>query len=273
MTTATMAIAAAAVAAAVVAGARPGAARLRRILDSRSRTQGGAGVGGWPATSGATVAPRALDGGARPTPGPGRGVLASAPARVVAVVTVGIAAMWLVGGSAAPAIGGGVALAAWVWSGRRDAAAVVRAREDAVAALPLTAELLSAAVAAGSAPVVAAEAVGAAVGGRLGAGLEAAAAAARIGLEPSAAWASLAADPVLRPLARALAGADTHGVSPVAMLQRVAEDARDTARWDAQARARALGARAAAPLGLCFLPAFVLVGIVPVVAGAGPLLP
>jgi hypothetical protein len=57
------------------------------------------------------------------------------------------------------------------------------------------------------------------------------------------------------------------------MLQRVAEDARDAARWDAQARARALGARAAAPLGLCFLPAFVLVGIVPVVAGVGPLLP
>jgi hypothetical protein len=103
--------------------------------------------------------------------------------------------------------------------------------------------------------------------------LATAAATARVGFEPSAAWASLAAEPVLRPLARALAGAGAHGVSPVAMLQRVAEDARDAARWDAQARARALGARAAAPLGLCFLPAFVLVGIVPVVAGAGPLLP
>ncbi|MGH8825880.1 MAG: type II secretion system F family protein, partial [Jiangellaceae bacterium] len=103
--------------------------------------------------------------------------------------------------------------------------------------------------------------------------LVAAAAAARVGADPSSAWVNLADDPALGTLARALAGAGTHGASPVAMLERVAADARDAARWEAQARARALGARAAAPLGLCFLPAFVLVGIVPVVAGAGPLLP
>ena len=273
--TTTMAIAAAAVAAAVAVGSQPGSARLRRILTSRSTTQGGrAGVAGRrPTSSGGPIARRALNGEARQSAGPGHGVLASVPARVTAVVLVGIAAMWVVGGIAAPAVGGGVAVAAWFWLGRLDAATVVRAREDAVAALPLTAELLSAAIAAGSAPLVAVEAVGAAVGGRLGAGLVAAAAAARVGLEPSAAWANLAADPVLRPLARALAGADRHGVSPVAMLRRVAEDARDAARWDAEARARALGARAAAPLGLCFLPAFVLVGIVPVVAAAGPLFP
>jgi hypothetical protein len=53
------------------------------------------------------------------------------------------------------------------------------------------------------------------------------------------------------------------------VLERVAEDARDTARRAAEARARSLGARAAAPLGLCFLPAFVLVGVVPIVVTAG----
>jgi hypothetical protein len=58
------------------------------------------------------------------------------------------------------------------------------------------------------------------------------------------------------------------------MLQRIALDARESARWAAEARARSVGARAAAPLGLCFLPAFVLVGIVPLVAALGmPLLP
>ncbi|MPZ96075.1 MAG: type II secretion system protein, partial [Propionibacteriales bacterium] len=31
---------------------------------------------------------------------------------------------------------------------------------------------------------------------------------------------------------------------------------------------RSVGVRAAAPLGLCFLPAFVLIGIVPAIAGA-----
>jgi Flp pilus assembly protein TadB len=269
-TTTTLAAALAAVAAAVGVGPRPGPARLRRIVSSQSTTRVGAAVADRPGSVGGPGAHRAVSG---TRPEPGRGPLGSAPARVVAVAMVGFAAAWLVGGIAAPVAGIGVGAAAWVWLGRLESASVVRAREDAVAALPLTAELLAAAVAAGSPPVVAAEAVGRAVGGRLGSALATAAATARVGFEPSAAWASLAAEPVLRPLARALAGAGAHGVSPVAMLQRVAEDARDAARWDAQARARALGARAAAPLGLCFLPAFVLVGIVPVVAGAGPLLP
>jgi hypothetical protein len=34
-----------------------------------------------------------------------------------------------------------------------------------------------------------------------------------------------------------------------------------------QKRARTVGVRAAGPLGLCFLPAFMLVGIVPTVVG------
>jgi Flp pilus assembly protein TadB len=269
-TTTTIAVALAALAAAVGIGPRPGSVRLRRILSSRSRTRVGAAVAERPGSVGDPAAQQAVGG---QISGPGRGALGSAPARVVAASMVGFAAALLVGGIAAPAGGFGVGAAAWVWLGRLESASVVRAREDTVAALPLTAELLAAAVMAGSAPVVAAEAVGTAVGGRLGAALVTAAATARVGFEPSAAWASLAAEPVLRPLARAMAGAGTYGVSPVAMLQRAAEDARDAARWDAEARARALGARAAAPLGLCFLPAFVLVGIVPVVAGAGPLIP
>jgi hypothetical protein len=35
----------------------------------------------------------------------------------------------------------------------------------------------------------------------------------------------------------------------------------------AEARARSVEVRAAAPLGACFLPAFVLLGVVPMVAG------
>jgi hypothetical protein len=51
-------------------------------------------------------------------------------------------------------------------------------------------------------------------------------------------------------------------------LERVARDARDGSRWEGEAKARAVGARAAAPLGLCFLPAFVLVAIVPIVVAS-----
>lgn len=47
----------------------------------------------------------------------------------------------------------------------------------------------------------------------------------------------------------------------------VAADERERSHWAAEAAARQAGVRAVAPLAACFLPAFVLVGVVPVVAG------
>ncbi len=138
--------------------------------------------------------------------------------------------------------------------------------------LPLAADLMTAALSAGCPPAAAAESVGAAIGGPLGRALIDAAAAASVGVEPDRAWSGLAAEPAVRPLARALTAAMTRGTSPSPVLERVAADARDAARWAGEARARSLGARAAAPLGLCFLPAFVLVGVVPIIATSGPLL-
>jgi Flp pilus assembly protein TadB len=199
--------------------------------------------------------------------------LASARAKAVTAVLVGLVACWFVGGLAGPAVGAGLGSLAWLTLRRLESAADVRAREARTQTIPLAAQLLATAVAAGSPPVEATEVVADALGGPLGATLRAAAASARIGADPASDELTLAADPALRPLARALAGAMTRGVSPVNVLDRVAHDARATARWAAEARARSLGARAAAPLGLCFLPAFVLVGIVPVVATAGPFLP
>ena len=50
-------------------------------------------------------------------------------------------------------------------------------------------------------------------------------------------------------------------------MERLAADLARRARADVEDRARAVGVKAALPLGLCLLPAFVLVGIVPLVAG------
>jgi pilus assembly protein TadC len=95
-----------------------------------------------------------------------------------------------------------------------------------------------------------------------------------LGSAPSEAWAVLgtgrdAAGAAARALARA-----AEGGAPVAVaVQRVAADARR--RQDAEGRRRAAraGVLAVLPLGGCFLPAFVLLGIVPAVVGlAGPLL-
>jgi len=51
-------------------------------------------------------------------------------------------------------------------------------------------------------------------------------------------------------------------------LSRLAEDRRRERRTQTQVRARNVGVKAAGPLAACFLPAFMLVGVVPTVAGS-----
>lgn len=60
---------------------------------------------------------------------------------------------------------------------------------------------------------------------------------------------------------------DVDGAALAPSLSRLARDQRRVARSAAAARARAAGIRALAPLGLCFLPAFILLGVVPAIAG------
>ena len=50
-------------------------------------------------------------------------------------------------------------------------------------------------------------------------------------------------------------------------VERLADELERAARAEVEDRARAVGVRAALPLGLCLLPAFLLLGIVPLVAG------
>ena len=89
----------------------------------------------------------------------------------------------------------------------------------------------------------------------------------RLGVDPAQVWADLAADPALGPLGRALARAHRTGAPVVPAVERLADELTRSARAEVEDRARAVGVKAAVPLGLCLLPAFVLIGIVPVVAG------
>jgi pilus assembly protein TadC len=89
----------------------------------------------------------------------------------------------------------------------------------------------------------------------------------RLGADPAQAWLTLAREPALASLARAVARAAHSGTALTPTLARLARDQRRSTYAAATVRARAAGVRAVAPLGLCFLPAFVLLGIVPAVAG------
>ena len=88
-----------------------------------------------------------------------------------------------------------------------------------------------------------------------------------LGVDPEKVWATLADDAELAPLGRTLARAHRTGAPVVAAVQRLGDELERAARAQVEERARAVGVRAALPLGLCLLPAFLLLGIVPLVAG------
>ncbi|RAG85294.1 type II secretion protein F [Streptacidiphilus pinicola] len=134
--------------------------------------------------------------------------------------------------------------------------------------LPLAADLLAGCMASWCPPDAAVAAVAEAMPQPIAGRLVAAAVQLSMGADPEACWDRLgAAEPVLAPLGRCLARAASSGAPPAAGLARLADAERASAAREAGARVRRAGVLATAPLGLCFLPAFVLVGVVPVVTG------
>ncbi|WP_235959423.1 type II secretion system F family protein [Actinomadura macrotermitis] len=142
-----------------------------------------------------------------------------------------------------------------------------RRRARLVADLPVGVDLLAACLRGGTPWSEAVEAVAEAVGGPLGEDLHGVAVRIRLGVDPAVAWLALADEPMLAPLARTAVRATRSGAALAPTLARLARDQRRTAGAAAAARARAAGIRALVPLGLCFLPAFVLLGVVPAIAG------
>ncbi|ONK13058.1 type II secretion system F family protein [Streptomyces sp. MP131-18] len=148
-----------------------------------------------------------------------------------------------------------------------------RAGESEDPRLALATELLAACLIAGSSPGPAAEAVGAALGGPLGERLRRAARELRLGGEPGAVWGGLGRLPGAAGLARRLELAEAGGTPVVATVTAEAAESRARRRRAAQIRARRAAVHVTGPLGLCFLPAFLLIGVAPVVIGmAGELL-
>lgn len=87
-----------------------------------------------------------------------------------------------------------------------------------------------------------------------------------VGRSPEQAWAELAEDPVWRLPARDLVRSARSGTSLAQSLRLHADDARAAARDAAMRRARTVGVQSVVPLMACFLPAFVLIGVVPIIA-------
>ncbi|GGU71848.1 hypothetical protein GCM10010211_42070 [Streptomyces albospinus] len=190
-----------------------------------------------------------------------------------ALGTAGLVAV-LVGGVAGLVAGLAVGWGAYRWSARQRAAAAGRTAAARVGAeLAPAGDLLAACLAAGAGPREAAEAVGRSLDGTVAERLRHIAAELRLGGEPAAVWPRLAALPGAAGLARCMERAGISGAPAVESASRIAAGLR--AEWGraATARARRAGVLVTLPLSGCFLPAFLVLGVAPVLIGlAGGLL-
>jgi Flp pilus assembly protein TadB len=89
-----------------------------------------------------------------------------------------------------------------------------------------------------------------------------------LGTDPVTVWDAMARHPQLGRLGLALRRSAESGAPVTKALTRLAEDLRSRAGADVEARVRQVEVKAAVPLGVCLLPSFVLVGVVPLVAGS-----
>ncbi|WP_020577096.1 type II secretion system F family protein [Actinopolymorpha alba] len=189
-------------------------------------------------------------------------------ARWLVAAFAGLVAGFVVGGGAGFVAGAVVAVLLGQVLARLEPRESRIRRERLAAELPLAADLLAACLRAGHPPGLSIEVIGRGMRGPLAAELRQVAAALRLGSDAQTAWSGFLEDSVLAPFGRSMVRVWDTGAPLASTLERLADDARQSRRADADQRARAVGVKAAAPLGLCFLPAFVLVGVVPLVAGA-----
>ncbi|WP_330297799.1 type II secretion system F family protein [Streptomyces sp. NBC_00503] len=177
-----------------------------------------------------------------------------------------VAAWVLIGGLGGVAAGCAAAFGVRWWQARARPPAGVDPGE-VERQLPFAADLLAACLAAGAGPVDAAEVVGDSLGGPVGERLATAGAELRLGGEPGAAWGRLAEIPGARALAESLERSARTGAPAAEPVSRLAAMLRADRARQAGARAQRAAVLVTAPVGLCFLPAFLAIGVAPVVIG------
>jgi hypothetical protein len=188
-----------------------------------------------------------------------------------AVLSVGatLAVAVLVGGVLGWALGAAVGYGTFRWQQSLGTEREQLEQTRRALAMPVAFDLLAACLAVGASQHQALSSVAGAMGGTLRRDLSTVAGAMRIGADSVEAW-SLVDAPDLRGLQSVLTRVDTSGAPVAPLLAVLAEQQRQQARSTALDASRALGVRLAGPLGLCFLPAFVLIAVVPLVVSLLP---
>jgi Flp pilus assembly protein TadB len=140
------------------------------------------------------------------------------------------------------------------------------ARPPGPSNLPLVLDLIAVALRAGQ-PLDRALLAAAPAGGASSRPLVTVARLLTLGADPADAWTAVSDDAALAPVATAARRSAHSGIRVAAAFENLAADLRARAAEAGRSRAHRAGVLAAAPLGLCFLPAFVALAIVPALVG------
>jgi Flp pilus assembly protein TadB len=205
-----------------------------------------------------------------PPPGPTTGTLPPdepATRRWLWASLAGLGGWAFAGGTAGLVVGVLAGAAVWTVLSRAEPPARRRRRLRIRAELPHLVGLLAAAVRGGLPPADGLRVVCAALAGPAAETLAALPPRISLGIDPVDVWRSLEADPALAPLGRTMARSARTGEPVADALDRLGDELAAQARAETEDAARRVGVQAAVPLGLCLLPAFLLLGIVPVVVG------
>jgi Flp pilus assembly protein TadB len=274
------------------------AALLICAMAARPTTSGGATTSVWPTVFGATAASGAavpahpwqwsaaaallatavLAMGGRPAVGRLRSLTRGAPPtpaaepvalrrQWIAIAAVAIGALGgLLGGAAVGVVAGGVTVAAG-WLAARTANRRSTAVDAGAADVAAGWELVAVGLAAGLPVAVAVSAAAERLAGSTGALLRRVGGLLELGADPAEAWRTVEHHPPLAAFARAAARSSGTGAALADVARAEAERLRAGAVDAAQERAQRAAVLITGPLGLCFLPAFMALGIAPVVVG------
>lgn len=183
-----------------------------------------------------------------------------------ACAVAGVASILLLGGI----LGFVVAVAVVIFGpralGSLESKSARERRELILGDAPLVAELLASCLQAGVSDQRALRSVTDALNGPVVEELGAVLRSLNLGTDPVQAWGLLESDSPLAPIARAFARSAQSGAPLSSLLAGVAQELRSKHASAIETAARSVAVKAVGPLGLCFLPAFILLGVIPLVA-------
>jgi pilus assembly protein TadC len=159
-----------------------------------------------------------------------------------------------------------VACGAWVFLGRMEPAGVRKSRQETLYALPQALDLIQACLKTGQPLRTATQTVSQAMGPPVSGLLGSVTSAISVGMSDDQAWQVLTEDPTIGVVARDIARSTTWGTAITDVLAQHSADLRRFGSQDRLKAAKQVGVKSVMPLGICYLPAFALMGVVPVIA-------